>query len=594
MKKLIFIFLLIISCSKKDPVAENETNVTSETNGTNDSSAFGKINSMPSQFFDKVNPDVGKWNLSANKQTNNDSKSGLKESTEEIYSAYSISFSRNSENEEYIEEQMSSISQQVNNLIDEELSILSAIETYLDGYIDEFNSDSFDYDSTNYNVIKDSLFVKAEELHNEALSKRNDAVAISAEALGEEAFEAANYYINLISTKINDAVPISIDRISQFFQLTHILYDEFNVDFNSDVIAEIEEFFNVPDKISPINQSLSDILFNGVYENLLGSEWINSYGEINSDFNFETYTTKINLFPSRLEEINGLLELFKGFYEQALELESQFENTLSELTYESSKNLAKMIINRNQAEIGGRYSEMNAWKLALLYEYIGNTKVEYLVNVGEFPQEYNEIFENQSGYERLPCVLYGIIVGLEPIEAEANQYYPDFDYLGISYENWPSYDEQFEYRYDFDAMRAGIQEELNIRINENGCGCFYEAGYPVDDFTMSFSVDMNSYEDSFEKVYMFGQFNDWCADCDEMTDANQDGIYEIDIDLVNCGGKTSLEYKFILDGNKEETFSVGDSCTKTTGQWTNRYVETDSNTNTTIETVCFNSCSSCE
>ena len=482
MKKLLSLLILsifIISCSEKDPVVDDNTSETV------DPSNFGTISSMPNQFFDKVNPDVGKWNLSANNNSNSESSNQLVSGS--IYQTQSFSSLNNSENAEYIEEQLSSITQQVNDLIDEELSVLNEIQTYLDEFINQFSSDSFNYDPTNYIKIKDTLFVTAEELHNNAISKRNEAVEISSQAIGEQAYLVANNFIEQISTKINDAVPTSLQTLSNFFSITYGLYNDFNVDFSTEVISEIEEFFSVGNKISPINEALYNILFDEVYENLYGSEWINEYGYILDDFTDENYNTFLNLFPSKLEEINSKLELFEGFYNSALEQEQQFNNVVSELVFESSKNLAKMLLANYIPEIGGRYTEMNAWKLALLYEYIGETKVEYLVNVGEFAQEYSQIFDNQSGYVRLPCVLYSIISGLKPIEAEANELYPDFGYLGISFENWASYDEQFQYVYDFDAMRSGIESELFNRINEQGCDCFNDEG-TIEEIRTEYSV----------------------------------------------------------------------------------------------------------
>ena len=489
MKKLLSIFLLsvfIISCSEKESVVDDNTSVTND-NETIDPSNFGTISSMPSQFFDKVNPDVGQWNLSANSNTNTDSDSNTQSPSGSIYQTQSFSSLNSSENAEYIEEQLSSIAQQVNDLIDEELSVLNEIQTYLDGYIDEFNSDSFNYDPTNYVKVKDTLFVKAEELHNSAISKRNEAVEISAEAIGEDAYLAANNYIKQISTKINDAVPTSIGSLSFFFQVTEILYNEFNVDFSSEVISEIEEFFSVPEKINPINDSLSNILYNKVYENLYGSEWINEYGDILAEFTDETYETYLSLFPSKLDEINSKLELFNGYYQEALGIESQFENILSELVYESSKNYARMALYNITAEVGGRYSEMNAWKLALLYGYL-DTQVQYILYIGELFIEYDSIFTNQSGYDRLPCNLYERMIAIEPIEVEANSMYPDFDYLGISYENWPAYDEQFDKELNFDYYYSSIIDEMLIRINEEGCDCFTDAGHPIEEIRTEYSV----------------------------------------------------------------------------------------------------------
>jgi hypothetical protein len=483
MKKLLSLFILtifIISCSEKDPVVDETPSETV------DPSNFGTISSMPNQFFDKVNPDVGKWNLRANNNSNSESSNQLVSGS--IYQAQSFSSLNNSENVEYIEEQLSSITQQVNDLIDEELSVLNEIQTYLDRYFNQFISQSFDYAPTNYIKIKDTLFVTAEELHNNAISKRNEAVEISSEATGEDAYLVANNYIKQISTKINNTVPISIQTLSNFFIITNTLHTEFNVEFSSEVISEIEEFFSVPDKVFPINQELNnEILRNGVYQNLYGSEWINEYGDIVAEFTDENYNTFLSLFPSKLEEINSKLDLFEGYYNSALEQEQQFNNIVSELVFESSKNLAIMFLGNYIAEIGGRYSEMNAWKLSLLISYL-DTQVQYILYIGELRKEYDSIFANQSGYERLPCNLYERIIAIEPIEVEANSMYPDFDYLGISYENWPAYDEQYWKELNFDYYYSSIIEEMLIRINGQGCDCFTDAGHPIEEIRAEYSV----------------------------------------------------------------------------------------------------------
>mgnify|MGYP001183264948 CR=1 FL=1 len=484
MKKLLSLIILsifIISCSEKDPVVDESPSETV------DPSNFGTISSMPSQFFDKVNPDVGQWNLSANNNSNSDADSSNQSIAGSIYQAQSFSSQTGSENAEYIEEQLSSITQQVNDLIDEELSVLNEIQTYLDGYISEFTSGSFNNYLTNYIKVKDTLFVTAEELHNNAISKRNEAVEISSEAVGEDAYKVANNYIPQISKKINDAVSVSMGTLGSFFNITNILYTEFNVEFSEEVISEVEEFLSVNDKIIPINEALYNILFDEVYENLYGSEWINEYGDILAEFTDETYETYLSLFPSKLDEINSKLELFNGYYQEALGIESQFETILSELVYESSKNYAKMALYNITAEIGGRYSEMNAWKLALLYSYL-DAQVQYILYVGELSKEYDSIFANQSGYDRLPCNLYERIIAIEPIEVEANTMYPDFDYLGISYENWPAYDEQFDKELNFDYYYSSIIDEMLIRINEGGCDCFTDAGHPIEEIRTEYSV----------------------------------------------------------------------------------------------------------
>lgn len=88
MKKLLSLIILsifIISCSEKDPVVDESPSETV------DPSNFGTISSMPSQFFDKVNPDVGQWNLSANNNSNSDADSSNQSIACSIYQAQSFS-----------------------------------------------------------------------------------------------------------------------------------------------------------------------------------------------------------------------------------------------------------------------------------------------------------------------------------------------------------------------------------------------------------------------------------------------------------------------------------------------------------------------
>ena len=54
----------------------------------------------------------------------------------------------------------------------------------------------------------------------------------------------------------------------------------------------------------------------------------------------------------------------------------------------------------------------------------------------------------------------------------------------------------------------------------------------------------------------------------------------------------SIEYKFTVDGwNDQENLTVGSSCTKTTGAYTNRFLAISGDT--TLATVCWNYCSGC-
>ncbi len=116
-------------------------------------------------------------------------------------------------------------------------------------------------------------------------------------------------------------------------------------------------------------------------------------------------------------------------------------------------------------------------------------------------------------------------------------------------------------------------------------GSSFDTTLAVD---VSFSVDLSKYEGTIGTVYVAGDFNGWCGTCNVMTDDDGDQVYDVTLPLTN----DSIEYKFTMDNFAvEESFSGGESCTKTTGQFTNRFAIISGTT--MLPTVCFNSCGSC-
>ena len=106
---------------------------------------------------------------------------------------------------------------------------------------------------------------------------------------------------------------------------------------------------------------------------------------------------------------------------------------------------------------------------------------------------------------------------------------------------------------------------------------------------ITFSVDMNQYAGSTANgVFVNGNFNGWCGNCNAMDDSDSDGVWMVTLPLT----QDSIEYKFTVDGwNDQENFTSGSSCTKTSGGYTNRFLTI--NGDTTLSTVCWNSCSAC-
>ena len=106
---------------------------------------------------------------------------------------------------------------------------------------------------------------------------------------------------------------------------------------------------------------------------------------------------------------------------------------------------------------------------------------------------------------------------------------------------------------------------------------------------VTFAVDMNQYGGSTANgVFINGDFNGWCGNCNAMDDSDGDGIWMVTLPLT----QDSIEYKFTVDGwSDQESLTAGSSCTKTTGSFTNRFLAISGNT--TLAAVCWNSCSGC-
>jgi hypothetical protein len=107
-------------------------------------------------------------------------------------------------------------------------------------------------------------------------------------------------------------------------------------------------------------------------------------------------------------------------------------------------------------------------------------------------------------------------------------------------------------------------------------------------YQVVFNVNMNDYASTFSKVYVSGEFNNWCGSCDELKDLDFDGIYS---DTIMLPADT-FQYKFNLDNWAiSEIFTGAEACTDTFAGIANRYF--NFNSDTVLPQVCFNSCSSC-
>ena len=121
----------------------------------------------------------------------------------------------------------------------------------------------------------------------------------------------------------------------------------------------------------------------------------------------------------------------------------------------------------------------------------------------------------------------------------------------------------------------------------NGTG---ECPEPAATSNITFSVNMSNFPVGLSEsdiVYLNGNFNGWCGDCNAMNDDDGDGIWVITIPLEDG----SYEYKFTVNGwNTQEEFSeVIDGCTITDGTYTNRSL-TVAGEDLELATVYWNLC----
>ncbi len=108
---------------------------------------------------------------------------------------------------------------------------------------------------------------------------------------------------------------------------------------------------------------------------------------------------------------------------------------------------------------------------------------------------------------------------------------------------------------------------------------------------ITFRVNMKDVKEAFTKVYVSGTFNNWSDVANELTDANNDKIYEATIPAIPAGKQ---EFKFQLDAWKaQEQFKITDPCTVAdpSGAFINRKFEV--NGDSTLATYCYGTCTVC-
>ncbi len=139
------------------------------------------------------------------------------------------------------------------------------------------------------------------------------------------------------------------------------------------------------------------------------------------------------------------------------------------------------------------------------------------------------------------------------------------------------------YNFGVDGATAGAKTYYcdNVMMGSGG-------GNPTGTYNITFRVDMNNYMGTFTTPEVNGDFNGWCGNCAPLSDPDMDGIWEITIPVSN----DSIEYKFSYDNwAGQEALQPGMPCTKTTGNFTNRFMHVTKDT--ILPAVCWESCVDC-
>jgi hypothetical protein len=108
---------------------------------------------------------------------------------------------------------------------------------------------------------------------------------------------------------------------------------------------------------------------------------------------------------------------------------------------------------------------------------------------------------------------------------------------------------------------------------------------------VTFQVDMNQVTQSFTTPEVNGFWNNWCGNCNPLTDANGDGIWTTTLPLPV--GSTQ-EFKYSADAwTIQEQNNPAAPCTNGNATYTNRVLVVPA-ADTTLPVVCWSSCFGCD
>ena len=141
-----------------------------------------------------------------------------------------------------------------------------------------------------------------------------------------------------------------------------------------------------------------------------------------------------------------------------------------------------------------------------------------------------------------------------------------------------------------DRILPAIEGDMTIQHCFGSCESDGTCPAATPTYNVSFSVDTSNYPGGLgadDTVYLNGNFNGWCGECNPMSDDDGDGIWTLTLPFEDG----NYEYKFTVNGwsSQEEFTSVTEGCTVTDGTYTNRAL-TVAGEDMTLPTVYWNLC----
>ena len=108
---------------------------------------------------------------------------------------------------------------------------------------------------------------------------------------------------------------------------------------------------------------------------------------------------------------------------------------------------------------------------------------------------------------------------------------------------------------------------------------------------VTFQVDMNKVTQGFTTPEVNGTWNNWCGNCNAMSDPDGDNVWEVTLPLVQG---SMVEFKYSADSwTIQEMNDPTASCTNGNATYTNRVLTIPASRHGTLPVVCWSSCDAC-